>query len=58
MDDYQLLDIINKAIDSGDCLNIMMILKNQNNFSDTIKQLAISICDELIIEKIEETSIN
>jgi len=58
MDDNKLLDIINEAIDTGDYSYIMTILKNPNTLSDTIKKLAISICDELIIEKIEQTSIN
>jgi len=58
MDDYKLIDIINESIDSGDCSNIIMILNKSYNFSDNIKKLALNICDELIIEKMDDILIS
>jgi len=54
MDDYKLLDMINDAINTGDCSKIIIILKNPYNFSENIKKLALHICEELLVEKIDE----
>jgi hypothetical protein len=54
MDDYKLIDMINDAIDTGDYTNIIIIFKKPYNFSENIKKLALNICQELLVEKIDE----